>query len=677
VPAKPPIDLSEVQPIDLSDIAGLAPPSVADKARASLRAKGLSPEDVKAGKGLSSSKASMGDNIGALLAGLGGMVGDVGASIPGAGESLFNLATAPPRLAAKAASTINGGGGILDALNSGYNLPPTSTFLQQNGNAAANDIKDRLEHFLHVDPTKDTEAASYIGRTVPQVALAGTGLVKGMAKAPVSSPTQEPSFSVDSEGPSYAPDVLGDNVNKALGTGFDIKTGKNAGKAAAILKAEIEHKMVSKDPMLLHKHIQSEMDHANLAGDQLLSSPDATAPSVSGIKILENATGRQPLLSPAEAKQWNFIVDYLKNDLEAKAQLKGGLNSIKDIDSVKRLVQDRTNFDKLFSASDTVRNELLGRLGRGFDKVGDTLPGYRDLNDYRSNLIHLREQVAPIVEKAKNGVAAPSKIKAIVKGAKGLTPFGNASDLIKAGVDLSESSMTPVKIAKEINKAITQGRINGLINPASRILSTVDKAMPFPLDHPNEMQIPPQFAAGESGEALPLGKFRPDDVAASHMAPADFDPEAAMLHSSFLQSEAQPSSFNMPPQFGTDTSGGAMPIGARGAEDVQASFDPHGPGVFDFSTPPSIREMLERQAKAANPIGKAHSQLVSAPKLTQSPIEAATKARSPKVAMLKAEPSAPPIEGLPPYRPRSSFASDEEFSNYQLARQKAILASYK
>jgi hypothetical protein len=626
--AKPPIDLSEIQPIDVSEIVGTAPPvSVADKARASLKSKGLTPEDVKAGKGKSSAKASFGDNAGALTAGLAGMVGDLGASVPGALEGLINIATAPPRLAYKAAEIINGGGGVLDALNSGYTLPPTSTYFQTHGKEAADDIQNRAEHFLHVDPTKDTEAASYAGRTVPQVALAGAGLAKGTglagAKPPVApSAASDLPSTVDPEGLAFAPDTLGDNVNKALGTGFDIKSGKNAGKAAAILKSEIDHKMVSKDPALLHKHIHSEMDHANLAGDQLLSSPEANAPSVSGIKILEQATGRQPLLSPAETKQWNLIVDYLKNDLEAKAQLKGGLNSVKDIDSVKRLVQDRTNFDKLFSASDTVRNELLGRLGRGFDKVGDTLPGYRDLNDYRSNLIHLREQVEPIVEKAKNGVAAPSKVKALVKGAKGLTPFGNANDLIKAGVDLSESSMTPVKIAKEINKAIAQGRVNGLTNPATKILSTVDKSLPFLQHDVHELSVPPQFAAGEEG--------------------------------------------------------GAMPIGARGTEDVQASFDPHGPGVIDdYNIPPPIREMMERQAKAANPIGKAHSQLVSAPNTTQSPIEAATKARSPKVSMLKAEPAAPLVEGLPPFKPRSAFSTEAEFLNYQLERQKAILASYK
>lgn len=548
----------------------MKPLSVADQARKRLAARGLTPADVKAGGGVSEYDAKY-----PHIPGIGSVPLPVAelqnpANFPTTGEVLSSVGEhalgavkqfvphVPTSNADAALSMVDPTGTIRSTVDAVRGAKDTYQSEVQRGNnpviaggrAAAtllpggstlNALTEPAEAMMHNRPVSNREnvdAAGGVGDIGGQVALGAIAhkiaTRPGAPPPPSATPTLDAidaNLGNDSIGapgkPPYDTTPHGDVINKAVGPGsMNSKRGINVGKAFVDAGVEINPAEVKKNPRALIVHTNKVIAAENMAADQLLQSPEAKQPIANGNVLTKGATDGVALVDAADeraAKAVGRYVDRRIAELSAKHG-GGGMLSIADTDTIKRELQNRANYDKIFgntalTSAGNLRNQLLADYARSFDSFGDTLPDYRELNDRRASLVNFRDNVLhPIVDAKIDGSnVKPSKLGAVAKLGSAAARM-NGFDAIKAGVDLAASSAPvadPVRIAKAINQEVRAAKAAGAESPTARILANSQPSPAAP--PPSEIRPPAQFAASDRGDVFPIDT-RPGQVQASFPA---------------------------------------------------------------------------------------------------------------------------------------------------------------
>ncbi len=528
--------------------------SVAGQARKRLAARGLTPEAVKAGQGVTPNDFStMGElQNPANFPTTKEVLSSVGEHAVGAVKSLLpHVPTSAPDAALSMAdpagvlrSTIDAVGNIPDAyanerargMNPAMAGGRAVTGAIVPGFSTANALSEPLESILANRPVRKDEnlaAAGGVGDIGGTVAL-GAALSKLPSHPSGGGPTPaldalDKSVGVElgePKSPPYDTTPHGDIVNRTIGQGaVNTKRGINVGKAFVDAGEEISPAEVKKNPRALIAHTNKVIALENTAADQLLKSPEAQAPIADGRVLVKGAGENVALIDAADARAAKAVRRYVDKRIgELSAKHGGnGMLSIADTDVLKRELQNRANYDKIFgntamSSAGNLRNQLLADYARSFDSVGDTLPGYRELNDRRASLIDFRDNTLhPIVDaKIDASSAKPSKLGAVVRLGSAAVR-ANAFDAIKAGGDLAASATPiadPVRIAKAINQQVRAAKAAGAESPTARILANAQTSEPPATPPPTEIRPSAQFAASDRGEVFPIDR-RPGAVASS------------------------------------------------------------------------------------------------------------------------------------------------------------------
>lgn len=533
----------------------MKPLSVAEQARRRLASRGLTPEAVKAGEGATPNNFStMGElqdpknfpTTGEVLSSVGEhALGAVKQFVPHMPTSAADVAFSAVDPSGTIRGTVDTIRGVPDAYRSEVqrgNNPvvagsrAAATLIP--GGSTANAYSEPLEAMLHGRPVSKQEnidMAGAVGDAAGQAAIAGiahgvskSGLIAPKSKTPaldaldrtVGADLGEP------KPPPYDTTPHGDIVNRAIGPGaVNTKRGVNVGKAFVDAGIEIDPAEVKKNPRALVAHTNKVIAAENLAADQILASPEAQAPSVNGASLNKGIGGDVALESPTDVRAANSIHRYVDRRIAELSAKHGGdgMISVADADTIKRELQKRTNYDKVFgntalTSSDNLRNQLRSEYAGRFDSVGDTLPDYRELNDRRASLVNFRDNVLhPIIDAKIDGSnAKPSKLGAVVRLGSAAVR-ANAFDAIKAGGDLAASSAPtadPFRIAKAINQQVRAAKTAGFESPTTRILAGAQVNEPPDAATPTEIPGSAQFAGSAHGDMFPINR-RPGAVASS------------------------------------------------------------------------------------------------------------------------------------------------------------------
>jgi hypothetical protein len=228
------------------------------------------------------------------------------------------------------------------------------------------------------------------------------------------------------------------------------------------------------------------------------------------------------------AKAVKTYVDRRINELSA-AHGGDGMLSVADTDTLKRELQNRANYDKIFGNTSTtsagnLRNQLLADYARSLDAVGDTIPGYRELNDRRASLVNFRDKVLhPIVDAKIDGTSArPGRVAAAGRAVAGelirANPVGATARGVGELIAPREVVPDPARIAKAINQQVNAAKSAGAPFPAKVIIGGAPVTQPLASDAPplgpSGITPPAQFAASSDGNVFPIDQ-RPGQVPAS------------------------------------------------------------------------------------------------------------------------------------------------------------------
>jgi len=301
-----------------------------------------------------------------------------------------------------------------------------------------------------------------------------------------------------------------DAINRVIGDGSYInRRNIDVGRAFADAGVEIDPREIRRNPRALVDYTDRVIDRENLAADQLLQSEAAQAPAANG-HVVARGPRTIALLNSADIEAARAVDDYVTRRVDELSAPHGGNGaiSVADADLLKRELQNRANYDKIFgntalTTSDNLRNQLLADTAQRFDRLGDTIPGYRELNNRRSSLIHWRDNLLdPIVDTAKTGGKRPSRVVAGARTAAAAVR-GDVHGIVRGASDLTAAQVklpTPERVARAIRSAVQGREASG---PTAEILRTAA---------PREQMVPPQpppanpdFAAGESGPAYTTG----------------------------------------------------------------------------------------------------------------------------------------------------------------------------
>lgn len=723
------------------------PVSVAEQARRRLKARGLTPEDVKSGQGVTPNDFStMGElQNPANFPTTKEVLSSVGEHALGAVKQL--VPHMPTSAADAAFSAVDPSGTIRGTVDAIRGVPDAYRSEVQRGNnpvvagmrAAAtlapggstlNALTEPVEAVAHGRPVskqENVDAAGGVGDIAGQAAIIATAhKIATRAGVPSLSKTQtldamDANLGNDAIGspakPPYDTTPHGDVVNRAIGPGaINSKRGVNVGKAFVDAGMEIDPAEVKKNPRTLVAHTNKVIAAENLAADQILASPEAQAPSVNGAALNKGIGGDVALESPADVRAANSIHRYVDRRIAELSAKHGGdgMISVADADTIKRELQKRTNYDKVFgntalTSSDNLRNQLRSEYAGRFDSVGDTLPDYRELNDRRASLVNFRDNVLhPIIDAKIDGSnAKPSKLGAVVRLGSAAVRT-NAFDAIKAGGDLAASSAPttdPFRIAKAINQQVRAAKTAGFESPTARILAGAQVTEPPAAATPTEIPGSAQFAGSDQGDVFPVDK-RPGAVASSFQpsgttsglgwAPSESPSvHAASLMSAEASAAAQRNPGFDPARLPVKPSG-APPVTppvshidlANTLRGVSSSPSELRPSLLESSrssAPGQIGDLVERagtaqglatqirQAARNQPAG------VSAPALQPLPdadIRAALDAQRAKDAALAARRvpgGTAPANGKPPLLERASGRPDAEWPKSGTANENDAL----
>jgi hypothetical protein len=490
---------------------------------------------------------NLGDTYGGLVAGGAEFAGDTLGSMAALPETIVNTATAIPRSIARGGKELLATGSPSKAFKAAKETPRWSDEAYHDAGArtasevvgdAASDAGRVTKKVMGTNPKAIVDVPETSARVIPPVLAAVAGGVESLTRKPTV-----PGSTVDNIPLGEGTDLEGalprrqkvtpqqvhaEKINNTIGQGsIDSARNMNVGEVLAQNDMPVDVKAVKRDPLTLTRHIDSMIDRENLAADHMLRTPEATAPTVDVTKVLSEPD--TALLSSGDVKAAQSVRDYINRRVEelnavhrnmGQPDLPEDMVSVADMDHIKREIDDRANWDKIFgnnsvaSAAD-VRNGAINHYHGQLDGVGDTIPGYSELNNRRSTLIHTRQNViGPVVDASVGKI--PSRVHGAADVAVGgaRVALGNKSGIqqIGRGTAALESNTKPsaVKIAQAMNDAVESNRSEGFRHPVHSILDNTADISLAPQENPNVQgdgfQITRQNVPPSSTDALPMSK---------------------------------------------------------------------------------------------------------------------------------------------------------------------------
>jgi hypothetical protein len=377
-------------------------------------------------------------------------------------------------------------------------------------------------------------------------------------------------------------------INTAIGSGaVDSRRGIDVGNTLLESNVPVDEAAVRADPRALIDHTQGLLDreHANI--DNLLTTHGGDEPSVHGPSVVANVRSSVPLVAPGDLDAANNVDSYVQRRIGELSQRHGagnnrGMISARDAQTLKRELQLRTNYDKIFGAgnlttTDAIRNELLGRYSAALDQVGDTIPGYADANARSSAYLqYLNNNLYDAVDTAATGGEKASTIAGTAKlvGGKLLQkPRMMASGM--ADIAGNSGAGDPAKVARALNDNIAAQRRTGTGKAST-----------------------PSRSRARSTPVAPIAGVSPvTDIAVEPATPTRSPrPSAADFAASDKGSPAHP--------LRTPSGRGVPP------NQVRTSFPPTGPTTEVTGLEPvDVRTLAEQRAGARTASGRATQKL--------------------------------------------------------------------
>jgi hypothetical protein len=221
-------------------------------------------------------------------------------------------------------------------------------------------------------------------------------------------------------GPEF-PKTSANLINHWLGKGaIDEVLNKNAGRG--ISKAKI----VAATADGVQEGVKSAITKWQSHKQTIMDTPLAQAPTIDGPTLIKEAFGEPPLNIPRTTlEHWN---EFAAN-IGAKVQeISGGTGKLSpaQVDALKNEID--VNFGKLSTdATELNLNQKAGSVRRAFDRAVDkSIPGYKEINDHLADLHHANDILTTKIK--ENAESTPFSInpKSALRGvmADALSPGG-------------------------------------------------------------------------------------------------------------------------------------------------------------------------------------------------------------------------------------------------------------